>query len=682
MGTDSIRPERVAPTSVAELALMIGADGRGSETGTVVTGVTLRAQSVRTGDLFAALPGARVHGASYAADALRGGATAILTDPDGAVIVDAECNAPDGVAVLVHPDPRAVLGAVAAAVYRDPSSSLTVIGITGTSGKTTTAYMVESAMMSAGHSVGVIGTVGTRINGAAVPSSLTTPEAPDLQALLATMLERGVDTVVMEVSSHALRLGRVAGVLFAVGGFTNLSQDHLDFHPTMEDYFLAKSALLDPASPMAAATAVICVDDEWGAKMAAIAADPTTVATVDQADRVDSAARRWTAVVATDGPSTLLDPDGGVHRLPVPLPGRFNVTNAALAVALCAAAGADVDRACAGIADVAVPGRLEPVRVGQDFLAVVDYAHKPAAVEAVLGTLAADCPGRIAVVLGAGGDRDRGKRPQMGAAAARGADLVIITDDNPRTEEPAAIRAAVLAGALAVEAEQRRATDIREVGDRAAAIADAVAWAQSGDVVLIAGKGHETGQEINGVKHDFDDRVVLRRALTASSPGRRQITVIDDGASSSIADGKSLLRRLVEVAADSGAGSAHRGAPGEPGAPRTWLVLGELADDGDMTRSVVDHDLLGRSAVRLAVDKVVCVGDSRAVRAAHQGAVMEGSWGDEATLLATAEELAHTWAAPGAGAPAAGDVIAMVGDWDRGPVLAALAQRDLVVEWI
>lgn len=682
MGTDSIRPQRVAPTPVADLAELIGADGGPGGLSGEVTGVTLRAQSVRPGDLFAALPGTHVHGASFASEAVRGGATAILTDSDGAAIVDAGGEAPDGLAVLVHPDPRAVLGAVAAAVYHDPSRVLTVIGITGTSGKTTTAHMVETALLGAGRSVGMIGTVGTRINGEAAPSSLTTPEAPDLQALLATMLERGVDTVVMEVSSHALRLGRVAGVRFAIGGFTNLSQDHLDFHPTMEDYFAAKSTLFDPASPTSAKAAVICVDDEWGRSMAAIAGDPTTVVTVAEGERADGAARRWTAVVAADGPSTLLDPAGGAHQLPVPLPGRFNVTNAALAVALCATAGADVDRVCAGIADVVVPGRLEPVRAGQDFLAVVDYAHKPAAVEAVLATLAAECAGAIAVVLGAGGDRDTGKRPQMGAAAARGADLVIVTDDNPRTEEPATIRAAVLAGALGVEEGQRRAIDIREVGDRAEAIAQAVAWAGPGDVVLIAGKGHETGQEINGVKHDFDDRVVLRRALIESVTARRPITVIDDGGSATITDGRALLRRLVEVAADTGAGSAHRGAPGAPGAPRTWLVLGELADDGDTARTVVEHDLLGRAAVRLAVDKVVCVGGSRAVRAAHQGAVMEGSWGDEALLAATPEELAQTWGTPGAAAPAPGDVIAMAGDWDRKPVLAALAQRDLVVDRI
>ncbi len=518
MGTDSIRPTRVAPTPVAQLAEMIGATGAVHGE---VSGVSLRAQHVQSGDLFAALPGARAHGAEFTAEALARGAAAVLTDPAGAELIDAEVLAAARPAVLVHPEPRSVLGALSAQVYHHPSRSLTVIGITGTSGKTTTAYLVEAGLLAAGRAVGLIGTVATRINGVTAPASLTTPEAPDLQALLATMVERGIDAVVMEVSSHALSLGRVAGMSFAVAGFTNLSQDHLDFHPTMSDYFAAKAALFDPASPTAAAAAVICVDDEWGRQMAGIAADPATVETRDAPSPEAVAGNRWTALVgAAGGPAALIDPDGSEHALPVPLPGRYNVTNAALAVALCAAAGADVDRACAGIADAVVPGRLEPVRAGQDFLAVVDYAHKPAAVAAVLATLAAQSTGRIAIVLGAGGDRDTGKRAHMGAAAARGADLVIVTDDNPRTEEPAAIRAAVAAGAHAVGVGDRRAGEIREVGDRAEAIAQAVAWARPGDIVLVAGKGHEAGQEVNGVKHEFDDRVVLRRALVARGDGR------------------------------------------------------------------------------------------------------------------------------------------------------------------
>ncbi|GAB10170.1 UDP-N-acetylmuramoyl-L-alanyl-D-glutamate--2,6-diaminopimelate ligase [Gordonia araii NBRC 100433] len=524
MGTDVIRPEHVAPTPVAELAELIGATGPKADllAGSAVTGVTLRAQRAAPGDLFAALPGARTHGAAYAGAAVEAGATAVLTDSVGADLISESLPAAERPAVLVHPDPRRVLGQVSARVYHYPSSALTVIGITGTSGKTTTAYMVESALMAAGRSVGLIGTVATRFNGETAPSTLTTPEAPDLQALLAAMVERGIDSVVMEVSSHALSLGRVAGTSFAVGGFTNLSQDHLDFHPTMDEYFAAKAALFDPTSPTVASAAVICVDDEWGRRMADIATGPSTVATVDDPPAHRPPPGRWTAVVPRPGESAaaLLDPDGGAHSLPVPLPGRYNVTNAALAVALCAAVGAPVDRACEGIAQVVVPGRLEPVRAGQDFLALVDYAHKPAAVEAVLSTLAADCTGRIGVVLGAGGDRDTGKRAHMGAAAARGADLVIVTDDNPRTEDPAAIRAAVSAGAAAVNGTERRATDIREIGDRAEAIAAAVAWAGPEDIVLVAGKGHETGQEIDGVKHDFDDRVVLARAIAARRSGR------------------------------------------------------------------------------------------------------------------------------------------------------------------
>ncbi|MFT4201997.1 Mur ligase family protein, partial [Gordonia sp. (in: high G+C Gram-positive bacteria)] len=296
MGTESFRPQRVEPTPLHELAALIGVDVDGADV--EVSGVTLRAQQAHPGDLFAALPGARAHGAQFVADAVDGGATAVLTDPAGAELVAAALPADRRPALIVHPDPRSVLGAVSSSVYGHPSRALTVIGITGTSGKTTTAFMVEGALLAAGRSVGLIGTVATRINGETEPSSLTTPEAPDLQGLLATMVERGVDTVVMEVSSHALSLGRVAGTSFAVGGFTNLSQDHLDFHPTMADYFQAKSALFDPAAPTAAASAVICVDDDWGRQMAAIATDPATVETVDEG-RVpdDRPAGRWTAVV-------------------------------------------------------------------------------------------------------------------------------------------------------------------------------------------------------------------------------------------------------------------------------------------------------------------------------------------------------------------------------------------------
>ncbi|MGW0036064.1 UDP-N-acetylmuramoyl-L-alanyl-D-glutamate--2,6-diaminopimelate ligase [Gordonia sp. NPDC003376] len=514
------RPTSVDPTEVSVLSTATGArlDLVGGATAhTAVTGVALRAQDIMAGDLFAALPGARTHGARFAAEAVERGATAVLTDSAGrrelarALLPDTSC------AVLVHPDPRSVLGGVSARVYGNPSQRLKLIGITGTSGKTTTTYMVEAALLAAGHSVGLIGTVETRVDGVAQPSSLTTPEAPTLQALLAAMVERGVDTVVMEVSSHALSLGRVDGAHFAIGGFTNLSQDHLDFHPTMREYFEAKAQLFAAGASTRAVRSVVCVDDDWGRRMAEIARAganiaPVTVSTTD-------VPATWHAGASTphaDGSqeAAITGPGRAATTLTVPLPGRYNIANATLALAIAVTAGLTVTQAATAIASVAVPGRLERVDRGQRFLAIVDYAHKPGALEAVLTTLRGQATGRIGVVVGAGGDRDHGKRPIMGAVAARGADLVIITDDNPRTEEPATIRAAMLAGIDEVPDDRRPAgAEHREIGDRRAAIEAAVAWARDGDIVLVAGKGHESGQEIDGVKHPFDDRVVLAEAL-------------------------------------------------------------------------------------------------------------------------------------------------------------------------
>lgn len=504
-----LRPNHVAGVRLGELA-DLDPDLLLLDPATVsvrVGGVTLRAQDVETNDLFAALPGSATHGAAYAAQAAQRGAAAILTDPAGAQQLTGAA-----LPLIVHPDPRSVLGAVAARVYGDPSRRLTVIGITGTSGKTTTSYLVEAGLRAAGRVAGLIGTVGIRIDGVDVPSALTTPEAPALQALLAAMAERGVDTVVMEVSSHALELGRVDGTRFATAGFTNLSRDHLDFHPSMADYFEAKARLFDPASPVHAAAAVICVDDEAGRAMAERVADPATVAVDRDAD--------WTVSELETTPTggqefTAVDPAGVHHRAGIALPGRFNVANCLLALALLDTVAVSPEQAAPGLRAARVPGRLEPIEAGQEFLALVDYAHKPGALRAVLRTLRSRSDtGRIAVVFGAGGNRDTGKRAPMGAVAAELADLVIVTDDNPRDEAPEAIRAEVLAGA-----RSGGDAELREIGDRAAAIADAVAWAEPGDVVLIAGKGHESGQTAGGQTRPFDDRAELAAALRRFGEG-------------------------------------------------------------------------------------------------------------------------------------------------------------------
>lgn len=468
-----------------------------------VTGVTLRGQDALPGDLFAALPGSSAHGARFVADAVAAGAVAVLTDAAGAVMLGADPVVP----VLVHPDPRAVLGAVASTVYGHPSQHLRVVGVTGTSGKTTTTYLVEAGLRAAGRVAGLIGTVGIRIDGRDQPSALTTPEAPDLQALLAVMVEHGVDTVVMEVSSHALTLGRVDGVHFAAGGFTNLSRDHLDFHPTMEDYFDAKARLFDPQSRTRAELAVVCVDDDAGREMAIRAGRAVTVSASGRP--ADWRAEDVRAVEAGAQEFVAVDPAGVHHGLRIALPGHYNVANCLLAAALLDAVDVSPEQAAPGLRTATVPGRLEAVDRGQDFLALVDYAHKPGALRAVLETLRGQGTGRIAVVFGAGGNRDAGKREPMGQVAAELADLVVVTDDNPRDEDPATIRAAIMAGARAAGG----GADVVEIGDRREAIAHAVRWARSGDVVLVAGKGHETGQTAAGRTHPFDDRVELAELL-------------------------------------------------------------------------------------------------------------------------------------------------------------------------
>ncbi len=506
----SARPAAVARCTVAALAELVGAQVQG-RTDVEMSGVSLRADDVRPGDLFAALAGERAHGADFAADALARGATAVLTDPGGSTR-----SALAGVPVLIHHDPRSVLGAVSAQLYGHPSAHLPVLGITGTSGKTTTAYLVEAGLRAAGVVPGLLGTVETRMGGQRLPSAFTTPEAPDLQATLAVMREGGAEQVVMEVSSHALALGRVAGTRFAVGAFTNLSREHLDFHGNLENYFAAKARLFDPRSPVRCEQAAVCVDDEWGLRMAELYG-PAAV-TVSATGRDAS----WSAEdIASDTAGrqtfTARGPDGARLRVGLRLPGGYNVANALLAVAILSCAGVDLVAAAQGVAAVDVPGRMERVDVGQPFLAVVDYAHKPAALQAAIDALRQQSAGRVAVVVGAGGDRDTGKREMMGEVAARGADLLVVTDDNPRSEEPATIRAAILAGTRGVPEHER--AEVIEATDRASAIIAAVQWAQPGDVVLVAGKGHETGQEINGVKHHFDDREELARAMNAAPTG-------------------------------------------------------------------------------------------------------------------------------------------------------------------
>ncbi|HEV7204406.1 MAG TPA: UDP-N-acetylmuramoyl-L-alanyl-D-glutamate--2,6-diaminopimelate ligase [Jatrophihabitans sp.] len=490
------RPTGGVPVRISALA-----SGRGEVHGpdVGVSGITASSDRVHGGDLFAAIPGRTAHGATFAPAAIALGAVAVLTDEAGCAHV------PAGVPVLVVPDVRSVLGEVAADVYGRPSTGLAMLGVTGTSGKTTTTFLMRAGLRAAGRVPGLIGTVATMIGDDEIKTGFTTPEAPDLQALLAVMRERGVTDVAMEVSSHALAMGRVGGVRYDVGGFTNLSEDHLDFHTDMEDYFAAKLRLLDELS----ARGVVVVDDEWGRRAAA--GDPARI-TVS----TGGAPATWKASDISERPDGTTSfrvhgPDGLDLTAGCAIPGRYNVANVLLALAVLHEAGIPAPVSAPAVSAASVPGRMERLDLGQGFLAVVDYSHKPAAVDGALRALRPLTPGRLVIVLGCGGDRDRGKRPHMGDIAARGADSLIVTDDNPRSEDPAAIRQAMLDGALAVPAAERG--EVIEIGDRTEAIARAVADARPGDTVLVAGKGHETGQEIAGIVHPFDDRDVLRAAL-------------------------------------------------------------------------------------------------------------------------------------------------------------------------
>ena len=497
------RPSAPSRTSLAQVTDWTGAELRlptnGADEPVEVTGLSLSSQRVHPGDLYAALPGARAHGATYAAQAIAAGAVAVLTDEEGARVLGAA-----EVPLLVLDNPRAVLGSLAARLYGQPATALTLMAVTGTQGKTTTTRLLEGALTTAGVGAAVIGTVGTRIAGQDVKTSLTTPEAPDLHALFAVMLEQGVQACAMEVSSHALVMGRVAGVVFDVAAFLNLGRDHLDFHTDVEDYFGAKASLFTPERTRRGLTNV---DDAHGRRLL----DEATVPMVTFSPSGQAADWRAEDVeLAPEGSTfTVVTPTGERLAAGVPLTGEFNVANALCAIALAGEAGLDPRLVADGIAHGGgVPGRLERVDAGQDFLAIVDYAHKPDAVEAALAALRPLTAGRLVLVIGAGGDRDTGKRPVMGEIGARLADVLVVTDDNPRTEEPGAIRAALLAGTDGVQG-----AEVLEVGDRRAAIRRAVAMARSGDTVLIAGKGHETGQEIQGTVHPFDDRDELRAAL-------------------------------------------------------------------------------------------------------------------------------------------------------------------------
>ncbi len=504
----ALRPTHVRPMSIDLVAARAGVDRIDGDPGVEVAGATVDSRQTSRGDLFGAFAGVVHHGAHFASDAVCAGAAAILTDAEGHAVARAAGVA---VPILVTDAPRRAMALASCAVYGDPSHLLPVIGVTGTNGKTTTSFLIEGALGRAHERTALLGTIEVRVDDEHQVSERTTVEAPALQALLARAIEKGVGAAVAEASSQAIDLDRVTGTRFAVAVFTNLSHEHLDYHHTMEEYFQVKRRLF---MPDLSERAVVLVDDAWGRRMAAEAGVPvTTVAT-----RADSPEADWVVTGARGGASgemefDLRDPHGSSHVAAVALPGHINVSNAAAAIVAAHTAGVALDAAIDGVAHARpVPGRTEVVtaRSATTPLIVVDYAHTPDGVGSVLEAMRAVTPGRLVVVFGCDGLRDDSKRPGLGRAAAMHADVVIVTDENPKTEDPAFIRSRLMEGVVAVRPDL---ADVHEIAPRAAAVRAAVQIARPGDTVITTGKGHETTQEIDGVHYPYTDRAVVEELL-------------------------------------------------------------------------------------------------------------------------------------------------------------------------
>lgn len=498
----ALRPQHVAPCTLEAVAERSGAAVPPDAVHVTVTGATVDSRDVRPGDLFGAFPGLKVHGATFADQAISAGAAAILTDAAGAEMIAA--SHPD-FPVLVSDAPRNAMGEASSLIYGDPSRRLVFVGVTGTNGKTTTSYFIDNALGRIHPRRGILGTVELRVRDEAIESPRTTVESPVLHGLLARMLDEDVTAAVTEVSSHAAALDRIAGVDFDVAVFTNLQWDHLDFHGTMDQYLADKAKLFAPGRSR---RGVVCIDDQYGQRLAREAQIPVeTVSTRPESPRGD-----WNvtdADIGLDGVGsvfTLTGPDGISHEAHSPLPGLVNVSNAAVAIVAAHAAGVPLDEAIAGVARAhAVPGRMERVieRSDVDPLAIVDYAHTPDALTLALEGVRPITPGRLILIFGSDGDRDQGKRPVMGEIAARMADVIVLTDENPRSEEPAAIRAAIREGIQRVRPDLR---DVHEVEPRVAAVEYGLRLGRPGDTVIVTGKGHEPTQEIAGVFHRYNDR--------------------------------------------------------------------------------------------------------------------------------------------------------------------------------
>jgi UDP-N-acetylmuramoyl-L-alanyl-D-glutamate--2,6-diaminopimelate ligase len=474
-------------SSMGALASLVAGELVG-DPATTVTDATHDSQRVPPGSLFIAITGARFDGHDFAAGAVAAGARAVCVTR----------RLPLEVPQLMVTDTRKVMGPLAARIHGDPSLETTVIGVTGTNGKTTVTHMIEGIADTAGRRCGLIGTIATRLGSQTIENPRTTPEATDFQRVLRFMVDQGASLVACEVSSHSLTLGRVDATRFAVGAFTNLSQDHLDFHGSMDSYLAAKASLLERAEQR-----VIWIEDPAGAQLAT--RFPDTL-------RVGGNGEVWASSIESDvrGSRFVLHLPDGEAASRISLPGRFNLANALVAAGCCHFAGFSLAEIAGGLESLpSVPGRFEIVSGSHPVMVVVDYAHTPDGIGNVIATARSLARGRVLAVIGAGGDRDRAKRPAMGKAAS-GADLVVLTSDNPRSEDPEAIIDQLMAGV--------DNPAVVRITDRRQAISTALAAAAAGDIVLILGKGHEQGQEAAGVVQPFDDREVAREVLAEVLP--------------------------------------------------------------------------------------------------------------------------------------------------------------------
>ena len=519
----ALRPHHSAPVTVRDLATRFrlrSAPGAQAPADLSVVGVSVDSSDVGSGELFVALPGFTHHGAQFAPEAVAAGAAAVLTDEAGAAMVGA---ALPQVPVLVTDDPRAVAGPVAAEVYHHPAERLTTTAVTGTNGKTTTSYFNDAILTAHLGGCMVAGTVELRVGGLSIESPRTTVEAPVLTRMMALAVEEGVGAASLEASSHAIVLHRLDGTVVDVAGFTNLQRDHLDFHKTMQGYLDAKARLFTPEH---ARRGVICVDDQWGARLA----DRVERAGLIPVDRVraypgggdgDAPADWWVgdaAVSMTDSATTFVlhGPDSERIEASCPLPGLVNVQNAALALVMTMRAGVPAETAVAALASAHnIPGRMQRItrRDGVRGTCIVDFAHTPDAMELALKAVRQITPGRLIVVFGSDGDRDRGKRPMLGEVAARLADVLIVTDENPRSEDPRTIRDAILSGVRSVRPDL---ADVEEITTwRGDAVRRGVEICGPQDTVVVTGKGHEPFQEVAGDFIRYNDAPVMRQAAEA-----------------------------------------------------------------------------------------------------------------------------------------------------------------------